>query len=80
MERCCADKCKKRINILSFTCKFCAHKFCVSHQLPECHACNIKHSKEFQEYVKKNSTEWAAVSDKEAIKDSVQKAHRHQAL
>jgi predicted nucleic acid binding AN1-type Zn finger protein len=80
MDRCCTPGCKKKINILAFTCKFCEHKYCVSHQLPESHACDIKRSKEYEGYVKKNSAEWVAATDKDAIKDFNQKLHRHYAI
>jgi predicted nucleic acid binding AN1-type Zn finger protein len=47
-ERC--GFCKKKINILSFTCKFCHSNFCCSHQLPETHKCDIKKSDVFETF------------------------------
>lgn len=48
MERCLT--CHKKINILSFTCKFCEYKFCSLHQLPESHACKLRETEYYETY------------------------------
>jgi predicted nucleic acid binding AN1-type Zn finger protein len=51
--RCACPGCKKKVTIMSFTCKFCSSNFCPSHQLPENHKCDIQASGFLEEYRKK---------------------------
>ena len=48
MTRC--DCCNKRLGILVFKCKFCEHVFCIGHNLPEVHGCDIKSSAYYETY------------------------------
>ena len=33
------EECNKKINLLSYECKYCNHEFCNNHVLPEVHFC-----------------------------------------
>jgi predicted nucleic acid binding AN1-type Zn finger protein len=46
----CCKKCMKSITIMSFHCKFCEQDFCIKHQLPEKHRCDIRNSPYYDEY------------------------------
>lgn len=47
-RKCCAAKgCKKKINLLSFTCK-CEKVFCTEHRMPEEHQCTFDWKKHGQ--------------------------------
>ena len=59
MDRC--DCCRRKVNIMSFTCKFCHKKYCPFHQLPENHKCDIKNSDAYEKYcstVKEDKTDY----------------------
>jgi len=49
-NRCEMNDCRKRTYPLGFHCKFCCKTFCLKHQLPENHDCDIKGSKYYLEY------------------------------
>lgn len=36
--------CKKKIDMIGFTCKFCNGVFCCKHRLAESHSCDVKNS------------------------------------
>jgi predicted nucleic acid binding AN1-type Zn finger protein len=57
--RCDEDLCRKKINIMSFQCKFCHSNFCCSHQLPEKHHCNIKQSDYFETFRLTNTLDYS---------------------
>lgn len=40
MNKCACNGCKKKLNTLSFTCKWCSKSYCLKHQLPETHLCS----------------------------------------
>lgn len=44
--------CKKSCVLMPFKCRFCEFTFCLKHQLPETHKCDIKKSQFFEEYKK----------------------------
>ncbi len=48
MDKC--HCCRKKINIMSFTCPFCHNKHCIYHQLPENHSCDIRSSDVYEKY------------------------------
>ena len=50
VKRCYTENCKKKISVMSFTCKFCHEIFCYCHQLPENHKCDIKQSDVFEKF------------------------------
>lgn len=52
---CVCFKCKKSVMIMRFDCKFCEKAYCLKHQLPERHQCNIRESPYFNEYKNKNN-------------------------
>ena len=76
MERCHFDECKRKINIMKFECRFCHQTFCVNHQLPERHTCDIKKSDAFDDY-KKNTLEYVAITDKEKLRIDSNRQHRN---
>lgn len=49
-ERCSCETCTKKIGVMSFECKFCNKKYCITHQLPEAHSCDIKNSDYYNKY------------------------------
>ena len=76
MERCSFDVCKKKITIMKFECKFCHKHYCVTHQLPETHVCDIHNSDAYENY--KNSTaEYRATIDKDKIRFDKNRAHNN---
>lgn len=52
---CFCTRCKKSVTIMRFDCKFCEKTYCLKHQLPERHNCNIRESPYFNEYKNKNN-------------------------
>lgn len=55
MERCFV--CRKKVNIMCFTCKFCQCKFCSLHQLPESHECKLKDTEYYHVYCSNSTKE-----------------------
>ena len=53
MNRCSKDSCKKRLPLISYTCK-CKLFFCDTHKYPEDHACSYDYFKENQKNMEKN--------------------------
>ena len=41
-SRCTAGSCRKKLGLIGFTCK-CGKSLCMSHRLPEDHACEFDH-------------------------------------
>jgi predicted nucleic acid binding AN1-type Zn finger protein len=64
IQRCSEDICRKKINIMSFECKFCHSNFCCSHQLPEKHNCNIKQSDFYETFRLMNNLDYSTDSNK----------------
>ena len=61
--KCKCNFCNKKISIMRFTCKFCDEIYCVNHQLPENHKCDIKNSSYYDKYkTLKNNNEYKAIN------------------
>ena len=53
-ERCQHPQCKKKLKMMSFTCK-CELKFCVAHQNPHSHNCSYDYKTEKCKLVEQNN-------------------------
>uniref|UniRef100_A0A6C0FFB8 AN1-type domain-containing protein n=1 Tax=viral metagenome TaxID=1070528 RepID=A0A6C0FFB8_9ZZZZ len=53
-ERCQHPQCKKKLKMMSFTCK-CGLKFCVAHQNPHSHNCSYDYKTEKCKLVEQNN-------------------------
>lgn len=56
--RCEKDKCRKHTNVMGFNCRFCHHRFCYKHQLPESHECNVRDSDIYDNYKAESLLNW----------------------
>lgn len=46
MNRCCFDKCNKKLTLVDKSCKcICNKSYCILHRLPETHECIIKYDR-----------------------------------
>lgn len=54
MVRCSFENCKKKLDLVPFTCK-CNLQFCSKHRLPEAHKCTYDYKKTGREILKKNN-------------------------
>ena len=74
--RCDFQSCKKKIGILCFHCRFCESNFCVQHQLPETHACDLRNSEAYKVYKTENMLPCCVITAKETLKTDLQKLKR----
>lgn len=70
MPCCSHTTCKKKMGLMSFECKFCHKRFCCTHQLPEVHECDIRHSDAYDTYHAKNSMNYDAATHQDLAKES----------
>lgn len=49
---CNYEKCKVQIHVLGQTCKFCNHRFCLTHSLAEVHGCGDKAKQEARAHIR----------------------------
>lgn len=61
-RKCFHKNCKKKTDLIKFTCKFCERIFCCKHRLPESHMCDIKNSAIFDKLKKSCITDCASLS------------------
>uniref|UniRef100_A0A6C0KFV6 AN1-type domain-containing protein n=1 Tax=viral metagenome TaxID=1070528 RepID=A0A6C0KFV6_9ZZZZ len=46
MNRCCFDKCNKKLSLVDKSCKcICKNNYCILHRLPESHKCSIQYER-----------------------------------
>ena len=68
MERC--SFCRKKINMMSFKCKFCDINYCCKHQLPETHKCNIRESASYERYRLKDTSDYKPLTKLERLEQA----------
>lgn len=78
MEDVCAfDTCKKHTTVMKFQCRFCHQCYCIKHQLPEKHTCDVKGSDTYDEYRHGKSAEYLAATDKKSLRIDNHRLHRN---